>query len=134
MLDGKGDLKDDGGGRLGADGTVNGLGLCDIVVAAADERDDDALEEVDAVRFEEDDELDGRVRGWNHVVGRFKPLGLGTLNPVDPLSNFAPDILILSSVATLRIPAMCPAIDVSMLTKRLALVSVHKADRICQQT
>ena len=89
LLDGKGDLKEDGGGRLGADGTVNGLGLymgpeVEAVGKAAPADDVDALDEVDAVRVDDDDELDARVRGWNQLAGRFNPFALGTLNPVDP--------------------------------------------------
>jgi hypothetical protein len=93
LLDGKGDLKDEGGGRLGADGTVKGFGLCAVAVAvdaAAD--DDEALEDVDAVRVDDEEELDARVRGWNHVVGRFNPFALGTLNPVDPEVSIFADI------------------------------------------
>jgi len=83
LLDGNGDLNEDGGGRLGADGTVNGLGLyaLEAVRPAAD--DDDALEELDA-----------RARGWNQVPGRFNPFPLGTLNGVDPeVSIFPLDIV-----------------------------------------
>jgi hypothetical protein len=82
LLDGKGDLNEDGGGRLGADGTVKGLGLCDVDMAA--DVDDEAFDDVDAlsVEEEEEEELAARVRGWNQVVGRFNPLAFGTLNPV----------------------------------------------------
>jgi hypothetical protein len=95
LLDGKGDLKDDGGGRLGADGTVNGLGLCavDVVAAAAVDPDEDAFDDVDAVRVDDEDELEARVSGWNHVVGLFNPLDFGTLNADDPVSILVPDIL-----------------------------------------
>jgi hypothetical protein len=68
LLDGNGDLNDDGGGRLGADGTVNGFGLymgpeVDAVGKPAPVEEVDLLEEVDAVRVDDDDELDARVRG-----------------------------------------------------------------------
>lgn len=96
LLVGNGDLNDDGGGRLGADGTVNGFGLC----AAKDRFDsptadeEDALDDVDAVRVDDDEELDARARGWNQVPGRFKPFPLGTLNGVDPdVSIFPLDIV-----------------------------------------
>lgn len=94
LLDGNGDLNDDGGGRLGADGTVNGLGLyaLEAVNPAAD--DDDALDEVDAVSVDDDPELDARARGWNQVPGRLIPFPLGTLNGVDPeVSIFPLDIV-----------------------------------------
>jgi hypothetical protein len=98
LLDGKGDLNEDGGGRLGADGAVNGLGLyagapSDTFNPLADV--DDALDDVDAVNVDDDDdELDARARGWNQVPGRFNPFPLGTLNDVDPdVSIFPLDIV-----------------------------------------
>lgn len=92
LLDGNGDLNDDGGGRFGADGTVNGFGLCTAkdVLNSPEADDDDALDEVDAVRVDEEDELAARARGWNQVPGRFNPFPLGTLNGVDPDVSILP--------------------------------------------
>jgi hypothetical protein len=94
LLDGNGDLNEDGGGRLGADGTVNGLGLYALEAVSPPADDDDALDEVDPVKVDDDEELDARARGWNQVPGRFNPFPLGTLNGVDPeVSIFPLDIV-----------------------------------------
>lgn len=94
LLDGNGDLNEDGGGRLGADGTVNGFGLYALEAVSPAADDDDALDEVDPVKVDDDEELDARARGWNQVPGRFNPFPLGTLNGVDPeVSIFPLDIV-----------------------------------------
>jgi len=94
LLDGNGDLNEDGGGRLGADGTVNGLGLYALEAVSPATDDDDALDEVDPVKVEDDEELDARARGWNQVPGRFNPFPFGTLKGVDPeVSIFPLDIV-----------------------------------------
>jgi hypothetical protein len=94
LLDGNGDLNEDGGGRLGADGAVNGLGLYALEAVSPPADDDDALDEVDPVKVDDDEELDARARGWNQVPGRFNPFPLGTLNGVDPeVSIFPLDIV-----------------------------------------
>ena len=94
LLDGNGDLKDEGGANEGAEGTVKGVGLCVLLDVPVVDVVDDTLD-VDPPNVDEDEELELFDRGWNHVAGLFRPLALGILNPVVDDSAFPPDIFIV---------------------------------------
>lgn len=62
LLDGNGDLNDEGGAKDGADGTVNGVGLCVLVDVPVVDAVDDTLD-VDPPSIDDEDELDVLANG-----------------------------------------------------------------------